>query len=94
MDKQRSPEWFKARVGRVTGSNVGAILGVHPDKSPEDVLREMVRSYHGYEREVKGNIAVDHGRFHEDAVAAEYEMETGRKIVECGFFPFLARRIA
>ena len=26
--EQRSPEWFNARKGRVTGSMVGAVLGV------------------------------------------------------------------
>lgn len=88
MDKQRSEAWFKDRIGRVTGSNVGAILGLNPHKNADDVLREMVRAYHGAEQEFSGNIATEHGTFHEDGAAAEYEMETGRKIVECGFFPF------
>ena len=47
MEKQRSKEWFAKRIGRVTGSNVGAILGLNPYKTADDVLREMVRAYHG-----------------------------------------------
>lgn len=88
MEKQRSKAWFQARVGRVTGSNVGAILGLNPYKTRDDVLREMVRAYHGLESEFQGNVATEHGTFHEDGAAAEYEMETGNKIQECGFFPF------
>jgi putative phage-type endonuclease len=84
MEKQRSKEWFAKRVGRVTGSNVGAILGLNPHKTADDVLREMVRAYHGAESEFTGNVATEHGTFHEDGAQAEYEMETGNKVQECG----------
>lgn len=84
MEKQRSKEWFAKRVGRVTGSNVGAILGLNPYKTADDVLREMVRAYHGAESEFTGNVATSHGTFHEDGAQAEYEMETGNKVQECG----------
>lgn len=86
--KQRSEGWFQQRIGRVTGSNVGAILGLNPYKTADDVLREMVRAYHGAESEFTGNVATEHGTFHEDGAQAEYEMETGNKVQECGFFPF------
>lgn len=84
MEKQRSKEWFAKRIGRVTGSNVGAILGLNPYKTADDVLREMVRAYHGAESEFTGNVATEHGTFHEDGAQAEYEMETGNKVQECG----------
>ncbi len=86
MEKQKSTEWFEKRKGRVTGSNIGAILGVNPYKNADDVLREMVRAYHGAEREFTGNVATEHGSFHEEGATAEFEMETGRKVEECGFF--------
>lgn len=88
MEKQRSKEWFAKRVGRVTGSNVGAILGLNPHKTADDVLREMVRAYHGAEPEFQGNVATEHGTFHEAGAQSEYEMETGNKVEECGFFPY------
>lgn len=88
MEKQRSKEWFAKRIGRVTGSNVGAILGLNPYKTADDVLREMVRAYHGAESEFTGNVATEHGTFHEDGAQAEYEMETGNKVQECGFFAY------
>ena len=88
MEKQRSKEWFAKRIGRVTGSNVGAILGLNPHKTADDVLREMVRAYHGAESEFTGNVATEHGTFHEDGAQAEYEIDTGNAVQECGFFAF------
>lgn len=84
--KQKSTEWFKKRVGRVTGSNAGAALGINPYKSPEDLIRQMVREYHGREREFVSNVATEWGSFNEDGAQAEYIMETGNAVMECGFF--------
>jgi putative phage-type endonuclease len=86
MEKQRSNAWFEKRKGRVTGSNVGAILGLNKYKTADDVLREMVRAWHGAEREFEGNQATEWGTFNEDGAIAEYQMETGNKVEECGFF--------
>lgn len=86
MEQQRSEEWFKKRKGRVTGSNIGAILGINKYKSADDVLREMVRAWHGAETEFKGNQATEWGTFNEDGAIAEYQMETGNTVQECGFF--------
>lgn len=84
--QQRSAEWFSARVGRVTGSAVGAILGLSPYMSADDVLRRMVREFHGAPSEFEGNVATEYGQFHEAGAAFEYELETGNKVEECGFF--------
>lgn len=85
MHKQQSKQWYSARIGRVTGSVAGAILGVNPYKTADDVLRDMVRAYHGAEREFTGNAATEWGSFNEAGAQAEYEMETGNKVQECGF---------
>jgi len=85
MEQQRTAEWYEKRKGRVTGSNVGAILGLNPYKTADDVLRQMVREYHGYESEFQGNVATQHGQFHEAGAQVEYEMETGNKVKETGF---------
>jgi len=84
--EQRSPEWYAQRRGRVTGSNVGAILGLNPWRTADDVLRAMVREYHGAPSEFEGNQATQYGQFHEDGAIAEYTMETGNKVEPCGFF--------
>lgn len=84
--KQGSKEWFQLRVGRITGSNVGAILGLNPYRTADDVLRAMVREYHGAPSEFSGNQATAYGSFHEDGAISEYTMETGNKVEPCGFF--------
>lgn len=85
MLKQRSKEWFDARKGRVTGSNIGAILGVDPNRTPEDVLRMMVRSHHGAETEFKGDPATDWGTSNEDTARGFYEMDTGHTVAPAFF---------
>jgi len=88
MIEQRTKEWFKQRKGRVTGSSVGAILGLSPFMKREDVMRNMVREYHGYEREFKGNQATEYGKFHEDMAAIDYQLKTGNTVEKTGFHTF------
>jgi putative phage-type endonuclease len=88
MMEQRSEGWFKQRKGRVTGSSVGAILGLSPFMKPDDVMRRMVREYHGAESEFKGNAATQWGTLNEPGALVEYEMETGCKVDLCGFYKY------
>lgn len=84
--EQKSKEWFDARRGKLTGSNIGAALGVNPWKRPEDLIRQMVRDYHGAESEFQGNIATKHGNLHEPLAVMDYTAKTGNIVDECGFF--------
>jgi len=86
--EQRSPEWFKQRIGRVTGSRVGAILGLSPWQTRADVMRAMVREREGAESEFSGNPATAHGTYHEDAAAWEFTLETGIKVTPAPFIPY------
>ena len=83
--QQRSPEWFAARRGRVTGSIVGAILDIAPYMTRDEALRSMVRSYHGAESEFSGNIATEYGNNNEDGARWQYELETGNTVKEAFF---------
>jgi putative phage-type endonuclease len=65
------------RVGRITGSRVGAIIGVSPYATSADVLREMVREHYGDDREFTGNVATEWGQDHEHIAVAMYEDECG-----------------
>jgi putative phage-type endonuclease len=85
---QRSPEWFKARKGRVTGSNWGAVLGVNPYRTPENVLRSMVREYHGAESEFTGNVATEWGTAMEETATFAFEMRENKTVTEVGFYPY------
>jgi putative phage-type endonuclease len=84
--EQRSKEWFDSRRHKLTGSNIGAALGINPWKSPDDLIRSMVREYHGAESEFEGNVATEHGNLHEPLAAMDYQNKTGNLVTECGFF--------
>jgi len=77
------------RQGRVTGSNAGAILGLDPNRTRYDVMRAMVREYHSAEKEIDEfaeSTIFAYGHLHESGARAEFEMETGLSVQECGFF--------
>lgn len=88
--EQRSPEWYKARIGRVTGSVAGAILNCDPNKKRSDVLRQMVRDALGAPKEdvsefVESTI-FGYGRANESGAILDFRMDTGLDVEECGFF--------
>lgn len=86
--EQRSPEWFEARKNRITGSVVGAVLGLSPWMSKEDVMRSMVRSALGAESEFTGNIATEYGQRNEDGAIYDFELKTGLSVEKCGFYAY------
>lgn len=83
--EQRSQEWFEARANRITGSAIGAILGLSPFANTADVMRRMVREYHGQPSEFTGNVATEHGTNNEANALTDYQMQHN-KVVECGFY--------
>lgn len=88
MEAQRSPEWFESRRGRITASSVGAIMGLAPYATRDDVMRRMVREYHNAPNEFTGNVATEYGTFHEEGAISEFEMETGYKVEPAPFVKF------
>jgi putative phage-type endonuclease len=86
--EQRSATWFNQRKGRVTGSNVAAILGDDPYRTADDVLRSMARDYHGAESEFPDNPAMAWGRANEATAIGLFELSTGLDVKKCGFFPY------
>ena len=86
MMEQRSPEWFAARKNRITGSAVGAILGLSPYSTPDDVMRRMVREKFDAPSEFTGNVATEWGVANEAGAIKEYEMETGVTVKPAGFY--------
>lgn len=86
--EQRTAEWHQQRKGRVTGSRAGAVLGLSPWQTADDVLRAMVREYHGYPSEFTGNPATNHGNMHERGAMLCFMRTTGLHVEDCGFFPY------
>lgn len=88
MDEQGTEGWHAARRGRITGSRIGAILGLSPWQTREDVLRAMVREHHGASSEFTGNIATNYGHANEATARMTFEMSTGLDVIETGFHPY------
>jgi putative phage-type endonuclease len=86
--EQRSAEWFQARKGRITGSIVGAVLGLSPWMNKDDVMRSMVRSAIGAESEFTGNVATDYGQRNEEGAIFDFELKTGLSVQQCGFYAY------
>jgi putative phage-type endonuclease len=83
--EQKSPEWFAARKNRVTGSMVGAALGLDPNTSRDEAMRRMVRAYQGMPSEFVGNIATTWGTNHEEEAREAFEYHVGIPVASAGF---------
>lgn len=83
--KQGTQEWLKARSSLITGSRVGAILGMSPWMTRDAVMRSMVREAHGADSEFQSNVAVEYGNEHEPDAIHSYEAETGSIVMPLGF---------
>lgn len=78
---QRSEEWQAQRIGRITGSRVGAILGLSKYRTRADVMREMVRQTLGAAPEFTGNEATRYGEAHEADAINAYEQRYGALVM-------------
>lgn len=82
MTAPLSPE----RRGRITGSRVGAVLGLNHYQTRADVLREMVRDWHGAEPEFTGNEATEWGTAHEEDARDAFERTRGVLVLDAQDF--------
>ena len=78
--EQRSPAWFEKRKGRVTGSIVGAILGLSPYMTRADAMRSMVRAAIGAPSEFTGNVATEYGTANESTAIVDFQMTTELRV--------------
>lgn len=83
--EQRSEAWFTARKGRVTGSMVGAALGLDPNTSRDEAMRRMVRAYQGLPSEFEGNIATTWGTNHEEEAREAFEYDQSMNVAPASF---------
>ena len=73
------------RKGRLTASRAGAALDVNPWQKPDDLIRAMVREYHGAAPEFRGNPATFYGQQHEPLAVLDYMSETGTNVDAADF---------
>ncbi len=76
------------RRSLITGSAVGAILGVNPWQTPAEAMRRMVREHYRYPSEFKGNIATEWGQNHEQEGINHFTAEFGLLVHKATFQKF------
>ena len=81
--EQRSPEWFEARLGRLTSSDVDTVLGNSKYGKPVDVLFKKC----GLGKPFTGNVATRYGQKYEDEAIAVYCEKFGKKTHSFGLLP-------
>lgn len=81
--QQRSSEWFAARRGKVTGSELGRALG--GDKGKETYLYELLAERLSPNAMPLDENARDRGTRLEPEARLAFEKVTGKKVAEVGF---------
>lgn len=79
--KQLSPEWHKARENKLTGSVFGAAIGINPYMSRQKLFRQIK----GIDPKFEGNEATEWGTLHEKDCVSQYEVDSGRIVIDTGF---------
>ena len=95
---QCSPEWFSARVGKITGSGIyscaphingrGEIGKVRYDKRKKYIEQKIHEVLSGKCYEIETNKRMEHGVKYEPEARAEYCKRFGHKVVETGAIRF------
>jgi len=68
-----SPEWLAARINSIGASEMAAVLGKDPYKTPYQLWLEKTKRKPGFE----GNAATERGTEMEPKIRAQYEIELG-----------------
>jgi len=79
--QQRTPAWFAARKGKLTASNLGAVLGQVSYVSRLQAFRRVTGA-----EDFHGNAATQWGTEHEPDAIRQYEMMTGNAVQESGLW--------
>lgn len=87
--EQRSPEWFAARLGKVTGSRVADLMAKTKSgysASRANYMAELIcERLTGEQADRFQNAAMQHGTDTEPQARAAYEFMTDRTVTETGF---------
>lgn len=92
MLEQGTPEWFAARLGRVTASKISDVMskgrGNAPSATRANYMAQLVAErLTGEAAESYTNAAMQHGTETEPQARAQYTMRTGNVVQEVGFIP-------
>ena len=89
MPEQRTPAWYEMRLGMLTASDAGSVLGTNRYSSRMQVLKNKVDAVlgMGFGEKFTGNAATKWGQDHEDEVRDRFDQEYGVKSYDCGLLP-------
>lgn len=83
--EQRSEEWYKVRIGKITGSDFHTLMG-NGETKKKLLLKKIVERITGkVEGEELKNADIQRGVELEDTARTYYEMETGNTVKQVGF---------
>ena len=89
--EQRSPEWYAVRLGKVTGSQVSAVLAKRDSATRANYLSELVvERLTGQQAEFFMNDAMQWGVDTEPQARMAYEAHKGVLVDEIGFVNHVA----
>jgi putative phage-type endonuclease len=83
LPAQHTPEWYRARDGMITASEVGSVLGTNPYTSRTQLLRTKA----GVGKPFTGNAATQWGTANEEQVRDRFCAENGEVCHETGCIP-------
>lgn len=86
--KRGSADWHEARRNAISAGDAAAILGLDDGKTREDVMREMVRRFHGAPSEFQSNIVSQWQVMNTPTAIGEFELETGRDVQPAVFMTY------
>jgi putative phage-type endonuclease len=84
--QQYSEEWKKARRGKLTASMAGAILGVDPNCTRDQLMKRLRAEWQGLEPEFTGNVATEWGHANEETARNALSRELGFAEITNGSF--------
>lgn len=86
MMEQGTPEWFQARLGRVTGSKIADVMMKKDAAGYQNYRAQLIcERLTGNPTESFTSAAMQHGTETEPQARAFYEMETGCDVQQVGF---------
>lgn len=89
--EQKSPEWYAARLGRVTGSKVADVIAKtksgYSTSRANYMMQLALERLKGCAEETYSNAAMEWGNLQEPVARATYEALTGNLVDEVGFIP-------
>lgn len=84
--KQRSPEWYRARCGRITGTRFAAAMADPTSATYQSLVDQLVAERtSGRCHEIPLTAAMQWGIDHEPIARDWYSKESGNRVVQIGF---------